>query len=126
MLGYRPNAEETDRALKTLSDACRRRLLFELYEEVNSKGGGGRRRKSINYTDITPLRTERKQRRLYHIHLPKLDEFGYITWNEANKTIQKGPRWEEIEPLLELISTHLSELPPILQGKPSGGNETEC
>ena len=109
MLGYRPHAEETDRALTALSHVCRRRLLFELYEEVNS---GNRR--AIDYTDRIPLELESEQEhiRLYHTHLPKLEASEYITWNKAEKTIRKGPRWEMIEPLLELISDHLDELPP--------------
>ncbi|WP_431357866.1 hypothetical protein [Halobaculum rarum] len=63
---------------------------------------------------------------LYHTHLPKLEKFGYIKWNEAEKTIQRGPQWEEIEPLLELIHSHLCELPPFLQGKPPDRNGTKC
>lgn len=121
MLGQRPNAEETDRALNVLSHACRRRLLFALYEEVTAGDGG-----PINYTSITPFRTEERRILLYHAHLPTLEESGYITWNEAEKTIQKGPRWDEIEPLLELIYSHLSELPPFLQGIQSDMNGTKC
>lgn len=113
MLGHRPNADETDNALNALSHPSRRRLLFELYEEVTSGEGD-----SIDYTDISQFRAEERYLRFYHVHLPKLEEFGYIRWNEPEKTIQKGPLWDEIEPLLELIYTHLSELPPFLQGKP--------
>lgn len=117
MLGHRLDAEETDRALTALSHACRRRVLFELYEEGNEGG--------IDYTDITPLATERGRIVLYHVHLPKLDESGYIERNEPDETIRKGPRWDEIEPLLELIHSHLRELPAFLQGQPSGRNGTK-
>ncbi|WP_144900830.1 ArsR family transcriptional regulator [Halobellus captivus] len=121
MLGHKPNAEETDRAMNILSHSCRRRLLFELYEQVNSGGG-----ESISYIGLTPLGTEKKRTLLYHAHLPKLEESGYITWNEAEKTIQRGSRWEEIEPLLELIYSHLYELPPFLQGTRSDKNGMKC
>lgn len=120
MMGHRLNAEKTDRALTALSHACRRRLLFELYEEVNSGEG-----ESISYTDIAPFGTEKRRISLNHAHLPKLEEDGYITWNESAKTITKGPRWEEIEPLLELIHSNLYELPPFLQGRPSSRNGTK-
>lgn len=120
MLGHRPNTEATDRALTTLSHACRRRLLFELYEEVDSA-----EENAINYTGIPPFESETRQILLYHVHLPLLEESGYVEWNEAERTIQRGPRWEEIEPLLELIDSNLGELPPDLQGKPIEGYETK-
>jgi hypothetical protein len=121
MLGHTPNAEETDRALDALSQSWRRRLLFELYEEVNSGAGT-----PLNYTDTTPRWTEKERILLQHVHLPKLEEYGYVTWNEAEKTIQIGPRWDEIEPLLDLIHSHLCELPSFLQGKPSNSTGKKC
>ncbi|MDZ5812632.1 hypothetical protein U4E84_14890 [Halorubrum sp. AD140] len=120
MRGYRSDADETDRALQVLSHACRRRVLFELYEEVNSGERG-----AIDYTDVTQNGTECRHLILYHTHLPKLEECGYIEWYRAEKTIRTGPRWEEIEPLLELLSSHLDELPPFLRGKPSGDDGDE-
>jgi hypothetical protein len=49
--------------------------------------------------------------KLIHNHLPKLEEMGYITWDRETDEISKGPNWEEIAPLLELIDTHRDELP---------------
>jgi hypothetical protein len=49
---------------------------------------------------------------LVHNHLPKLEETGYIEWDRDTDEISKGPRFEEIEPLLELIENHADELPP--------------
>lgn len=48
---------------------------------------------------------------LRHNHLPKLVDAGYIEWDEETDTISKGPRFDEIEPLLELIENHADELP---------------
>lgn len=121
MLGYRSNAEETDRVLNALSHVCRRRLLFELYEEVNSGGA-----ESITYPDIPLFEAEKRRTALYHSHLPKLEAFGYVEWNEAEETIRTGPRWKEIEPLLDLIHSHLYELPPSLRGNLSDSTETQC
>lgn len=120
MLGYKPTAKETDRALNALSHSCRRRLLFKLYEEVNLG-----ERESITYTGITPFGTERRRIRLHHSHLPQLEECEYIRWNKAEETIRTGPRWEEIEPLLELVYAHLYELPPSLGGKSTDSNRPE-
>ena len=48
---------------------------------------------------------------LFHIHLPKLEEMGYITWDQNTNQISKGPKWDEIAPLLQLIYNHQDELP---------------
>lgn len=120
MLGYKPTVKETDRALNALSHSSRRQLLFELYEEVNCG-----ERESIDYTGTPPFTTERRRIQLYHSHLPKLEECEYIRWSEAEETIRTGPRWEEIEPLLELIHTHLCELSPLFQEKSTDSNRTE-
>ena len=113
MLGPWPSAEEPDRVLSALCDPTRRRLLFELYEEVNTG-----EENSIKYSCLALYETEERRLELYHVHFPKLEEFGYINWNEAEKTIQKGYRWGEIEPVLELIHTHSSDLPVFFKGKP--------
>jgi|AntRauTorckE6833_2_1112554.scaffolds.fasta_scaffold150976_2 DNA-binding transcriptional ArsR family regulator len=102
MLGQRPKAE-TDRVFTALSHANRRRLLFELLEAVEDD--------PIEYTDFAlPKNT------LHHVHLPKLEEFGYVEANRSEGTIRRGPQWDEIEPLLELVSTYLYE-PQSLRGK---------
>ncbi len=49
---------------------------------------------------------------MQHVHLPKLDEYGFIEWNEETHEVTKGPKFEEIEPLLELLEDHEDELPP--------------
>lgn len=119
MLGHRLDTEAADRTLTALSHVCRRRLLFELYREQNSGDGA-----AVDYTEIAPFGTETGRVRLYHVHLPKLEEFGYISWDEAEETVRTGPVWGEIEPVLELISTHHRDLPPSLQGRPLDGDGT--
>jgi hypothetical protein len=49
---------------------------------------------------------------LRHNHLPRLDESGYIDWDRDSGKLSKGPRFDEIEPILELIENHADELPP--------------
>ena len=49
---------------------------------------------------------------LVHNHLPRLEEAGYIEWDRDSGTISKGPRYDEIKPLLDLIENHADELPP--------------
>jgi hypothetical protein len=48
---------------------------------------------------------------LKHHHLPRLDEAGVVDWEPAANTVSRGPRFDEIEPLLELLVTHSDRLP---------------
>ena len=54
---------------------------------------------------------EALQIELYHIHLPRLEEAGFIHWNPDTHEVVKGPRFDKIRPLLELIRDHADELP---------------
>ncbi|WP_254533418.1 DUF7344 domain-containing protein [Natrinema gelatinilyticum] len=46
-----------------------------------------------------------------HTHLPKLADAGFIEWDQETNTVLKGPQFEEIRPLLELMANHADELP---------------
>ena len=54
---------------------------------------------------------ETLQEELYHTHLPKLEQAGFIRWNQETQEVMKGPRFDEIRPLLELMRDHADELP---------------
>lgn len=51
------------------------------------------------------------EQKLYHIHLPKLADAGFIDWNHETGIITRGPRFKQIEPLLRLMHEHQDELP---------------
>ena len=38
-----------------------------------------------------------------HIHLPKLDNADIIEWNRDDYTVRKGPRFDDIRPLVQMI-----------------------
>jgi hypothetical protein len=48
---------------------------------------------------------------LYHNHLPKLADEGFIVWHPDTGEIERGPNWEKIEPLIRLLRDHQDELP---------------
>ena len=56
--------------------------------------------------DVIELLTQR----LYHIDYPKLHTAGLIDWDRESGRITRGPRFEEIEPFLRLMSNHQDEL----------------
>lgn len=74
------------------------------------------KRGAIETTDDVMLRgsseSDASEIRLTHDHLPRLEDAGYIDWDRNTGEIAKGPRFDEIEPLLELIENHADELPP--------------
>ncbi|EFW90718.1 hypothetical protein ZOD2009_17720 [Haladaptatus paucihalophilus DX253] len=46
-----------------------------------------------------------------HTHLPKLESYDVIEWDRENNVVCRGPQFEELQPLLELIDNHRDELP---------------
>lgn len=46
-----------------------------------------------------------------HVHLPKLADLGFIEWDSERHEVKKGPNFDEIRPLLELLDNHKDELP---------------
>ncbi|MEA5388103.1 transcriptional regulator [Haloarculaceae archaeon H-GB11] len=48
---------------------------------------------------------------MQHVHLPKLADYGFIEWNKETHEVAKGPKFDEIRPLLELLENHEDELP---------------
>lgn len=46
-----------------------------------------------------------------HMHLPKLEGYGFIEWDRESHEVGKGENFEEIRPLLELLDEHQDELP---------------
>lgn len=91
---------------QSLQAQPRRRLLTSLAaHEPTDK---------IHFTELradesvpgTPIHAE-----YVHIHLPKLADAGYITWNQQTHEISQGTRFDEVEPFLELVQTHSERLP---------------
>lgn len=46
-----------------------------------------------------------------HVHLPKLEEGGFIMWDRDSNKISRGARFGEIRPLVKLMKEHTDELP---------------
>ena len=92
------NAETTDRAYRALANEHRRRLLVALLERdpredppicVPEDVHDGR-------MDLDTLRVE-----MYHMHLPVLEDAGFIEWNREEHTVVEGPAFDVVELLLE-------------------------
>lgn len=100
-------ARSLDLAFDALSHPYRRRILL-LVSEHNPRDEDEFSVEDLatEDDDLELLTTE-----LYHAHLPKLAGAGYIEWDEDERTIRRGPNFDEIAPLLRLMHDHRDELP---------------
>jgi hypothetical protein len=92
-----------DGAFEALADADRRLLLSQLAvasdrEEPLSVPG-----------DVVERVEQGADRqavalRFHHVHLPKLTELGYVAWDQSTGTVRPGPAFDELEPLLAVVT----------------------
>ena len=95
-----------DDAFRALADRHRRRLLAALLERNPQDEASVPENTSIDSTEADEVLFE-----FYHTHLPMLEQHGYIEWDRGKQSVSKGPNFDEIRPLLELIDRHRDELP---------------
>lgn len=100
-------SSRADALFEALSNPYRRQLLVALLDH-NPQDDDDRDPLNIVSDDIEPAVLETE---LLHRHLPKLEQMGFINWNQESNEISKGSDWIEIEPLLTLIENHQNELP---------------
>lgn len=97
---------DADDAFRALANGHRRRLLVALLERNPQE--------EMVLPDDVPLgspEAEEVHTELYHTHLPMLERHGFVEWNHERKTVSKGPTFDQIRPLLELIERHRDGLP---------------
>ena len=46
---------------------------------------------------------------IHHIHLPKLEEYGFIEWKRNTQTVTSGHRFDQLRPYLEVLDDPQSE-----------------
>lgn len=84
-----------DRQMDVLSNVHRRRLLIALRDKNPQNDG----------TNATSVEESQRERAILmrHVHLPKLVDHGYIDWDQESNRVTKGPRFDEIRPLIALF-----------------------
>lgn len=93
-------------ALDALAHVQRRKLLFALVDHNPQDDSPVVLADSQDEADAVEHLME-----MQHVHLPKLVEYGFIDWNREAHEVTKGPNFDEIRPLLELLADHEDELP---------------
>ena len=95
---------------EVLSHGVRRRILMAVARE-NPRDDEEITSESVADEHQEADALELLKQQLYHTHLPKLEDAGFIDWDQERGLITRGPRFEEIGPLLRLMHDHQDELP---------------
>lgn len=106
--GFPPEMVALDTVLDALSNKYRRRLLVALLEHNPQDDDDTQIPADVAIEDED---TEQLEIAIKHSHLPKLEGAGFIEWDKEKNVIRKGPKFAEIQPLLELMHNHAEELP---------------
>ena len=93
-----------------MSDEYRRHVLFALSDHGPGEEGEFTLDSfaSRRYDDSAVATAETM---LFHAHLPSLVDKGYIEWDPDDGVIRRGPNFDEIASLLEVLADHRGELP---------------
>ncbi|NHN58326.1 MULTISPECIES: ArsR family transcriptional regulator [Halorussus] len=89
----------------TLSDVQRRRILVAISDH-NPRTEDEFVPDNIAPAEADDADRDRLKAELQHVHLPKLAEQGFIKWDAEARTIRRGPKFDEIAPLLRLMDDH--------------------
>ncbi|WP_152418922.1 hypothetical protein [Natronorubrum sulfidifaciens] len=93
-----------DQIAEALGDQARRQILLELLDHNPVDGPEA-------FEENDARETEEYKVELVHTHLPKLDDMDYIVWERDYDNILKGSNWEEIEPVVRLLSDNRERIP---------------
>lgn len=95
-----------DDRLEALGRYERRCLLLQL-STLNSPEDS-----AIDFSDLECTGSELDPLvAMRQLHLPYLEERGFVRWDRKKQTVSKGPRFGEVEPLLNLLRDIQDELP---------------
>ncbi|WP_458190853.1 ArsR family transcriptional regulator [Haladaptatus sp. NG-WS-4] len=87
-----------DTQLGVLSNAHRRRLLLDLLA-ANPQAD-----RTVTASDsATSAEDQTLPIAMAHVHLPQLEDHGYIQWNREEQSVEKGSQFNEIKPLLIVL-----------------------
>ncbi|MCU4753784.1 hypothetical protein OB919_17645 [Halobacteria archaeon AArc-curdl1] len=61
-----------------------------------------------------PADAERLRQELFHVHLPKLEDQGFIHWDRDPLTASRGPRFEEVAVVFSALHANAVDIPDSL------------
>lgn len=93
----------TDEALRALAHPDRRRLLTALLECEH------RTTDAVHALDVVSAARRDPARlsvELYHNHLPRLEDAGFVRWDGESLEVSAGPRFDEVRCAFESMEDH--------------------
>lgn len=99
--GRAVSSDAIDSMMDTLQNRTRRGILVTLIDTGETSLSALERR----------FPRERDRIALYHNHVPKLADAGYVEWDTETDTISEGPKFSEAEPLVRLLKEYQSKSP---------------
>lgn len=108
--GEKPSPERLDRIFTMLQNR-RRRLVLEYLRTHDSVTQSDLARhvaaveNGISESAVTSTQRKRVYVSLYQAHLPKLDDFGAISFDQDRGTIERTPRTDELLTYLDRFET---------------------
>jgi len=93
-----------DDALEALADHRRRRLLLSLRESESPI-----ETVSVPEDLISGTPTDGVRVAYTHVHLPMLEEMGYVHWDRRHHEVSEGPQFDELGPLLDVVEEYGDE-----------------
>lgn len=90
-----------------LSHSYRREILTGLYRREESE------QTSVPVDELVSTNQGhgRIDVELYHNHLPRLADAGFIRWDDGWDVVRRGPRFDDAASIIELMVDHREELP---------------
>lgn len=94
----------TDRLFAELGDPQRRLVLTKLLET------------ELDWLALDDILSEEPdpvaaRAAMVQVHLPRLADAGFVDWERESEIFGPGPRFDEIEPTIELLAAHQERLP---------------
>lgn len=110
-----------DQLFSVLRHPLRRRILFRLSERTPCTDGDlpvGVFGTGADEPDVLTIQ-------LRHVHFPKLEDAGYIEWDKSADSVRRGPKFDDIEPVVGLLRDQREAFPADWAAKGLPGRETE-
>lgn len=89
-----------DQALGVLADRRRRKILTILRGDNPRSETEFTIREFVRETDDPEI----SEIELYHVHLPKLAEEGFIEWDRDTKTVRRGDSFDDVEVIMDALA----------------------
>lgn len=109
--GRSPEEASVDAMFDALCDPIRRRVLLAISDH-GPRDAEEFTADAFASAEMGEMEPDILRIRLFHSHLPRLAEAGYVEWDPADGTIRRGPAFADIVPLLDVLVDHADDLPP--------------